>query len=160
MAARAEILHDGGGAYPRACNPKGGGLGPLGLGAAIRTLGKWEISASQVLIGLVTCFMGSELALALHVPMPLIVPWCFVALMGAETVATYSITAVLFDNSVLGRVNAVINLCHIGCAFLMQSGIGLVLAQWHQTEPGRYPAAAYSEALLALLGITLDPRAP
>ena len=111
-------------------------FGALGLGAAIRTLAKWQISASQVLIGLVTFFMGAELALALHAPMPLIVPWCFVALMGAGTVATYSITAVLFDSSVLGRVNGVINLCHIGCAFLMQFGTGLVLAQWHQTAPG------------------------
>jgi MFS family permease len=130
-------------------------LGALGLGAAIRLLKVWAIGPAQVLAGLVTCLMLSELAIALHLPLPPVVPWCVVAFMAAGTVATYSITAALFDTSVLGRVNGVINLFHIGCAFLMQSGIGLLLAQWHQTAPGQYPAAAYSQAFLVLFAIQL-----
>ena len=75
--------------------------------------------------------------------------------MGAGTVVTYSITATLFESSVLGRVNGVINLFHIGGAFIMQSGIGLLVAQWHPVAPGHYPAEAYTVALLALFAIQL-----
>ena len=51
----------------------------------------------------------------------------------------YSITATLFGSSVLGRVNGVINLFHIGGAFIMQSGIGLLVAQCIPLHPGTIP---------------------
>jgi MFS family permease len=130
-------------------------LGALALGEILRFLRRRNIDPGVVLSALVMLFMASELSLAMHEPDFCIVPWCLIALMGAGTVVTYSITAMMFDTSVLGRVNGIINLFHIGGAFLMQSGVGLLLAQWPQVAPGHYPAQAYRAALLALLAIQL-----
>jgi hypothetical protein len=46
-------------------------------------------------------------------------------------------------------------LLHIGGAFLIQSGIGLVVERWPADAAGRYPAAAYTEAF----GLNLAPQA-
>ena len=123
-------------------------LGAVGLGGAVRSLKRRNIDPSTVLAALVMLFMASELSLATLEPAFSALPWCLIALMGAGTVVTYSITATLFDSSVLGRVNGVINLFHIGGAFIMQSGVGLLVAQWHPVAPGHYPAEAYTRALL------------
>ncbi len=130
-------------------------LGAVALGGAVRSLKRRGVDPSAVLAALVTLFMTSELLLAMLKPAFTLGPWCIIALMGAGTVVTYSITATLFESSVLGRVNGVINLFHIGGAFIMQSGIGLLVAQWHPVAPGHYPAEAYTVALLALFAIQL-----
>ena len=130
-------------------------LGALELGAVIRLAKRWGINPSHVLVGLVLCLVSAELTLALRLPVPSIAPWCVIGLVGAGTVATYSITASLFEKSVLGRVNGVINLFHIGSAFVMQSGVGMLVTQWHQTTPGHYPPNAYSQAVMVLLAIQL-----
>jgi hypothetical protein len=72
------------------------------------------------------------------------------AQLGAGTVATYSITADLFEKSAVGRVNGAINLFHIGGAFLLQTGIGFIIGRWPQTAGGHYPPSAYTAALLFL----------
>jgi hypothetical protein len=74
--------------------------------------------------------MAAELMLATRHPFPSIIPWCLVAIMSAGTVATYSITADVFEKPMLGRVNGAINLFHIGGAFLLQTGIGFIIARW------------------------------
>ena len=130
-------------------------LGAVGLGGAVRSLKRRNIDPSTVLAALVMLFMASELSLAMLEPAFSALPWCLIALMGAGTVVTYSITAALFENAVLGRVNGVINLFHIGGAFVMQLGIGLLLAQWPQVAPGQYPVAAYTRALLLLFAVQL-----
>ena len=121
-------------------------LGAVALGGAVRSLKRRGVDPSAVLAALVTLFMTSELLLAMLKPAFTLGPWCIIALMGAGTVVTYSITATLFESSVLGRVNGVINLFHIGGAFIVRSGIGLLVAQWHPVAPGHYPAEAYTVA--------------
>jgi MFS family permease len=124
--------------------------GALCLGAIIQALKRVGIGPTTALAGLVTLLILAELALALRQPVPAIVPWCLIALMGAGTVATYSITAELFSKSSVGRVNCAINLFHIGGAFLLQTSIGLIIARWPQADAGHYPPSAYTAALLLL----------
>jgi len=124
--------------------------GALGLGAIIQALKRVGIGPMQVLPGLVTLLMLAELLLALRQSVPAILPWCLIALMGAGTVATYSITADLFEKSAVGRVNGAINLFHIGGAFLLQTGIGFIIGRWPQTAGGHYPPSAYTVSLLFL----------
>jgi hypothetical protein len=93
--------------------------------------------------------MAAELMLAARRPFPSIIPWWLVAIMSAGTVATYSITADVFEKPILGRVNGAINLFHIGGAFLLQTGIGFIITRW-PVDAGHYPASAYNAALLLL----------
>jgi hypothetical protein len=124
--------------------------GALCLGAIIQVLKRVGIAPTLVLPGLVTLLILAELLLALRQSTPPIIPWCVIALMGAGTVATYSITAGLFEQSTVGRVNGAINLFHIGGAFLVQASIGFIIARWPQTAGGHYPPTAYTVAFLSL----------
>jgi hypothetical protein len=125
--------------------------GALGLGAAISILKRWEVGPSKILPGMVLLLMAAEFLLTARNLVPSMVPWCLVAFMSAGTVATYSITATVFDKSNLGRVNGAINLFHIGGAFLVQSAVGLMLSRWEPTAPGHYPAQAYTVVLVVLI---------
>jgi len=124
--------------------------GALGLGAMIQALKIVRIGPTQVLPALVLLIIVAELLLALPPSVPAILPWCLIALMGAGTVVTYSITASLFEKSTVGRVNCAINLFHIGGAFLLQTSIGFIIARWPRMDGGHYPPSAYSAALLFL----------
>jgi len=125
--------------------------GALGLGVIIQVLKRVGIGPTKVLPALVTLLMLAELLLAIRQPVPVIVPWCLIALMGAGTVATYSITADLFEKSTLGRVNGSVNLFHIGGAFVLQTSVGFIIARWSQLDSGHYPPGAYTFALLFLV---------
>jgi nitrate/nitrite transporter NarK len=125
--------------------------GALGLGAAISILKRWGIGPAKILPGMVFLLIGAEFLLTARHLLPSIIPWCLVAFMSAGTVATYSITADVFDRSTLGRVNGAINLFHIGGAFLVQSAVGLILSRWEPTAPGHYPAQAYTVMLVVLI---------
>jgi MFS transporter len=122
----------------------------IGLGAAISHLKNWGLGPSKILPGMVMGLMAAELMLAARHPFPSIFPWCLVAIMSAGTVVTYSITADIFEKSMLGRVNGAINLFHIGGAFLLQTGIGFIITRWPPVDAGHYPAIAYNAALLLL----------
>ena len=124
--------------------------GALCLGAIIQALKRVGIAPTRVLPGLVSLLILAELLLALRQSTPPIIPWCVIALMGAGTVATYSITAGLFEQSSVGRVNGAINLFHIGGAFLVQTTIGFIIARWPQADGGHYPPTAYTVAFLFL----------
>src|SRR5262245_32036206 len=124
--------------------------GALGLGAVVQALKRAGIGPMQVLPGLVILLILAELLLALRPAVLAILPWCLIALMGAGTVATYSITADLFEKSTVGRVNGAINLFHIGGAFLLQTSTGFIIARWPQMDGGHYPPSAYTAALLFL----------
>jgi MFS family permease len=125
-------------------------MSALVLGAAIGHLKHWGVGPSKILPGMVMVLMAAELMLVARHPFPSIIPWCLVAIMSAGTVATYSITADVFEKPMLGRVNGAINLFHIGGAFLLQTGIGFVITRWPPVDAGHYPASAYNAALLLL----------
>jgi hypothetical protein len=125
-------------------------MSALVLGAAISHLKHWGVGPSKILPGMVMVLMAAELMLVARRPFPSIIPWCLVAIMSAGTVATYSITADVFEKPMLGRVNGAINLFHIGGAFLLQTGIGFVITRWPPVDAGHYPASAYNAALLLL----------
>jgi predicted MFS family arabinose efflux permease len=106
----------------------------------------------------------AQIALVLRLPLPAIVPWSAVAVVGAATVLSYAILADTFPKEVAGRANAALNAFHLGWAFIVQYGIGLILAQWPREE-GHYPLVAYQVAfalnavmqIVALLWFALSP---
>ena len=97
--------------------------------------------------GAAVVLLGVEASL-LGVPgLPLLLPWCVFAAFGGLTVLGYSVLAEHFPVAAIGRANAALNVGHIGCSFLLQSGIGQILAHWAPVA-GHYPASAYRAAMM------------
>jgi len=69
-------------------------------------------------------FIAAELALILRAPLPSILPWSVVALVGAATVVSFTIIADTFRQSLPDRANGALNVLHFGWAFLAQYGRG------------------------------------
>ena len=121
----------------------------LGIGAdAARRCG---IGSDRVVAFAVTIFLAAELALVLRLPIPSSILWAVVGAMGAATVLSYGIIADLFPAKSAGRANATLNVLHIGAAFAIQAGMGLVVGLWSRDVQGHYPAAAYNAALLVVI---------
>ena len=121
------------------------GLGALLLGILADRLRKRGVATEVLLAAFGALFMLAELALILRVPLPPILPWSVVSMVGAATVLSYAIIADYFPVEIAARANGALNLLHFGWAFAVQYGIGLIVSQW-ATQDGRYPLAAYQAA--------------
>ncbi|MGY4307861.1 hypothetical protein ACVIJ6_005104 [Bradyrhizobium sp. USDA 4369] len=121
------------------------GLGAILLGTIASRLRKRGVGP-EMLLGLVAIvFIAAQLALILRVPVPSFFPWTVVAAVGAATVLSFAILADYFPRELAGRANGALNLFHIGMAFAVQYGTGVVVHQW-TLEAGHYPAIAYQTA--------------
>jgi len=120
-------------------------IGAIGLGVAAGRLRRRGIGP-EALLGLVaTIFIAIQLALILRLPLPSYVLWSGVAATGAATVLSYAILADFFPKELTGRANGALNLFHIGTAFAVQYGTGVVVQQWIP-DAGHYPEVAYETA--------------
>ena len=120
-------------------------LGALLLGVMADRLRKRGITAEVLLAAMGGVFIVAELALILRVPLPSLLPWCVVSVMGAATVLSYAMIADYFPQGLAARANGALNLVHFGWAFAVQYGIGLVVEQW-SSQDGHYPVVAYQMA--------------
>jgi MFS family permease len=120
-------------------------LGALLLGTMADRLRKRGITTEVLLAVIGVMFMLAELALVLRVPLPSILPWSVVSVVGAGTVLSYAIIADYFPVEIAARANGALNLLHFGWAFAAQYGIGLIVGHWAPQE-GHYPTIAYQSA--------------
>jgi predicted MFS family arabinose efflux permease len=120
-------------------------LGALLLGTLAGRLRKRGIATEVPLAVFGALFMLAELALIMRVPLPSILPWSIVSVVGAATVLSYAIIADYFPVEVAARANGALNLLHFGWAFAVQYGIGLIVNQW-APQDGHYPLDAYQTA--------------
>ena len=126
-------------------------LGALLLGTVADRLRKRGIATEILLVGLSALFMLAELALILRLPLPSILPWSVVSIMGAATVLSYAIIADYFPIDA-ARANGALNLMHCGWAFAIQYGIGFIVGHWVPLD-GRYPVVAYQAAFTVSLAL-------
>lgn len=101
--------------------------------------------AETILAVVAMLFIIAELALILRVPLPSILPWSVVAIVGTATVVSFAVIADYFPPELAGRANGALNVLHFGWAFLAQYGTGLILEQW-STEDGHRSILAYQAA--------------
>jgi predicted MFS family arabinose efflux permease len=120
-------------------------LGALLLGTLADRLRKRGIATEVLLAVAGALFMLAELALVLRVPLPPILPWSVVSVVGAASVLSYAIIADYFPIEIAARANGALNLLHFGWAFVVQYGIGLIVNQW-VSHDGHYPIDAYQAA--------------
>ena len=103
------------------------------------------MGAETILAVVAVLFIVAELALILRVPLPSILLWSFVAIVGTATVVSFAVIADYFPPELAGRANGALNVLHFGWAFLAQYATGLILEQW-STEDGHRAILAYQVA--------------
>lgn len=120
-------------------------VGAFLLGAIADRLRRRGIGSETILAVTASMFALAELALILRVPLPSMLPWSVVAIVGAATVLSYASIAEYFPTELAARANGCLNLLHFGWAFAVQCGTGLMVEQW-PAQNGHYPPIAYQIA--------------
>jgi type IV secretory pathway TrbF-like protein/sugar phosphate permease len=120
-------------------------FGALLLGMMTQRMRRHGIGVQTLFAVLAVLFIAAQLALILRLPLPSVVPWSLVAVVGAGTVLSYAIVAEYFPSELAGRANGALNVFHFGWAFVVQYAVGLILDRWSR-QNGHYPALAYQVA--------------
>ncbi|MGV7217823.1 MFS transporter [Bradyrhizobium sp. UFLA05-112] len=126
--------------------------GALLLGTLADRLRRRGIGSEALFAAVTALFVGAELALILRVPLPSLLPWIVISIVGAATVLSYAIVAEYFPRELTARANAGLNVLHFGWCFIVQYGTGLILDQWPVQE-GNYPIIAYQVAFATAVGV-------
>jgi MFS family permease len=126
-------------------------VGALLIGVVADVLRRRGIGPETVLVSAVWLFIAAELAIICRLPLPSAVLWALVGGMGAATVLSYAMLADLFPPEAAGRANGALNVLHIGGAFAIQGGIGLLVGLWSRDLDGHYPPNAYQAAFLIVV---------
>jgi len=129
-------------------------LGALLWGIAADRLRRRGIGPQALLGFAATVAIAAQLAVILRWPLSAYLLWAIIAAVGAATILGYAILAEQFPKELTGRANALLNFFHIGAAFAVQIGIGLVLQHW-SPDDGQYPPIAYQTAFAFNVGLQL-----
>jgi predicted MFS family arabinose efflux permease len=115
------------------------------FGTTVHYIRRRGAGAETILAMIAVLFIAAELALILRVPLPSILLWSVVAIVGTATVVSFAVIADYFPPELAGRANGALNVLHFGWAFLAQYATGLILEQW-STEDGHRSILAYQVA--------------
>jgi MFS family permease len=129
-------------------------LGALLWGIAASRLRRYGIGPKSLLGFAAALTIAAQLALILGWSLPSYLLWAIIAAVGSATVLGYAILSEQFPKELAGRANALLNFFHIGAAFAVQIGIGLVLQHW-SPEAGHYPQVAYQAAFALNLSLQI-----
>ncbi|NEV00881.1 MFS transporter [Bradyrhizobium uaiense] len=127
------------------------------FGMTVHHIKRRGIGAETILALVAVLFIAAELSLILRAPLPSILPWSVVAIVGTATVVSFAVIADYFPPELAGRANGALNVLQFGWAFLAQYATGLILEQWSAND-GHRPVQAYQVAFglnLALQSATL-----
>src|SRR5690348_5187661 len=129
--------------------------GALLIGFAGDRLKRAGVNPRYALAAAFSAFALLQVAILSHVPVPGIALWYGFAAFGSTTVLSYAALAEHFGKALAGRANAALNLLHIGMAFIMQWGIGVLIDRWPVAQGGHHPRIAYETAFAAVLLVQL-----
>ncbi|MGF6312645.1 MFS family permease [Bradyrhizobium sp. i1.8.4] len=99
-------------------------------------------------------FIAAELSLILRVPLPSLLPWSVVAIVGTATVVSFAAIAEYFPPELTGRANGALNVLHFGWAFVSQFGTGFILQQWPLVD-GHRTILAYQVAFAVNVAVQI-----
>lgn len=120
-------------------------VGALLLGTIADRLRSQGVGSEALLAVVASVFVLAEIALILRLPLPTMLLWSVVSVVGAVTVLSYAAIAEYFPTELAARANGSLNVLHFGWAFAVQCGTGLILQQW-PVQNGHYPLMAYQVA--------------
>ncbi|MGW1419885.1 MFS transporter [Bradyrhizobium manausense] len=107
------------------------------FGTTVHCMRRRGSGAETILAIVAVLFIAAELALILRAPLPSILPWSVVAIVGTATVVSFAVIADYFPPELAGRANGALNVLHFGWAFVAQYGTGLILEQWRTDDSHR-----------------------
>lgn len=115
------------------------------FGTTVHCFRRGGVGAESIFTTVAALFIAAQFALILRVPLPSLLPWSVVAVVGAASVVSFAVIADYFPPELAGRANGALNVLHFGWAFLVQYATGLILEQW---SPGasHKPLLAYQVA--------------
>jgi MFS family permease len=120
-------------------------LGALLIGVAADRLRRFGIGPQTLLALVAAIFIVAQGALILRCLSSSYVLWAVIAAVGAAPVLSYALLAEYFPKEMAGRANAALNVFHMGGAFVIQCGTGIVIAAWAK-QNGIYPEIAFQVA--------------
>ncbi|MGY2844025.1 MFS family permease [Bradyrhizobium sp. USDA 4509] len=115
------------------------------FGTIVHYIKRRGLEAETILAVVAILFITAELTLVLRVPLPSILPWSVLAIVGTATVVSFAVIADYYPPELAGRANGALNVLHFGWAFLAQYATGLVLEQWSIND-GHRTLQAYQVA--------------
>jgi predicted MFS family arabinose efflux permease len=130
-------------------------LGAVVIGGATTWLRKRGVGEATVFSGFCIAFIALQLVLLLHITLPATVLWGLIGGFGGMPVLSYSILDTMFPSERVGRANSALNVLHLTTAWLVQAGMGIVIARWHADATGHYPLVAYRVAFVVPLVLQL-----
>lgn len=115
------------------------------FGTTVHYFRRRGIGAEPILTTVALLFIAAQFSLILRAPLPSLLPWSVVAIVGTASVVSFAVIADYFPPELAGRANGALNVLHFGWAFLAQYATGLILQQW---SPGasHKPVLAYQVA--------------
>lgn len=120
-------------------------LGALLIGIAADRLRRLGIGPRTLLALVGTIFILAQFALIFRCLSASYLLWAVIAAVGAAPVLSYAILAEYFPKEMAGRANAALNVFHMGGAFAVQCGTGIVIQAWAK-DHGLIPSIAYQVA--------------
>jgi predicted MFS family arabinose efflux permease len=126
----------------------------LAFGIGANRLRRSGVAPRTALAAAAVISILAQIAVVARLPIPILLPWAIIAAAGAATVLSFAAIAELFPKSCSGRANAALNLLHLGTAFGVQAGIGLIVQQWPEAE-GQPPATAFEAAFASVITLQL-----
>lgn len=115
------------------------------LGTTVHYFRRRGGGAESILTAVAVLFIAAQFALILRVPLPSLLPWFVVAVVGAASVVSFAVIADYFPPELAGRANGALNVLHFGWAFVAQYATGLILEHW-SPEASHKPILAYQVA--------------
>ncbi|WP_072389274.1 MFS transporter [Hyphomicrobium sp. CS1BSMeth3] len=126
--------------------------GGLLLGVGADRLRRRGLSPSVLLSVVAGVSIAAQLAIVLRLPVPTVLPWVIVAIVGASTVLGYAAVTELFPRTSSGRATAALNVLQMAGSFVLQGATGFIVALWPEQD-GHPPAIAYQVAFTLVLGL-------
>lgn len=130
----------------------GMGIGFLSIGYVTERLGRRGISPLRVWVACAVVFQLTQAAIAFDAVDRIQALWFTFGLFGASGMLGYVILTRRFSRQMTGRVNASLNWFVFTGAFVIQAGIGAVIARWSEPSSSFSPAG-YRVAFATALGL-------
>jgi predicted MFS family arabinose efflux permease len=123
------------------------------FGGVADRLAKFGITTETVFGTAVTTLLAVELSILTRAPIPAELLWGTLALFGSLNALGFAIMSELFPREIMGRVGSGLVMATFSCVFVVQSGMGYILALWPLSAAGHRPIIAYEVALAVPLAM-------